>query len=166
MSISVISIAAEHVTGFWNVLDRVARERKYLAMFEAPPIDQTRAFVLGNIAKGHTQFVALNGDQVIGWCDVLPKGLPVHTHCGILGMGLLPEFRGNGIGRELLLSALRHAFKEFTRIELTVHADNAPAIALYRNAGFKQEGDMQDAVLIDGQYKNALLMAIVRRSNH
>src|SRR5215211_754044 len=70
-----------------------------------------------------------------------------------------------GIGKELLLSALRHAFEKFTRIELTVHADNAPAIALYRSAGFKQEGEMQDAVLIDGQYKNALLMAIVRRSD-
>ena len=63
------------------------------------------------------------------------------------------------------MSALRHAFEKFTRIELTVHADNAPAIALYRSAGFKQEGEMQDAVLIDGQYKNALLMAIVRRSD-
>jgi len=115
--------------------------------------------------KEHTQFVALELDRVIGWCDVLPKGPPVHAHCGTLGMGLLPEFRGKGIGKELLLSALRHAFEKFTRIELTVHADNAPAIALYRSAGFKQEGEMQDAVLIDGQYKNALLMAIVRRSD-
>jgi RimJ/RimL family protein N-acetyltransferase len=165
MSISVIPIAAEHVTGFWNVLDQVARERKYLAMFEAPPIEQTRVFVLGNIAKGHTQLVALDGDRVIGWCDVLPKALPVHAHCGIVGMGLVPEFRGKGIGGQLLFTALTHAFKEFTRIELTVHADNAPAIALYRSAGFEQEGEMQDAVLIDGQYKNAWLMAILRRSN-
>jgi RimJ/RimL family protein N-acetyltransferase len=65
----------------------------------------------------------------------------------------------------LLLRAVRSALERLRRIELTVHADNAPAIALYRSTGFKQEGEMRDAVLIDRQNKNALLLAIVERSH-
>jgi L-amino acid N-acyltransferase YncA len=41
--------------------------------------------------------------------------------------------------------------------------DNERAIALYERVGFKKEGTMQDAALIDGRYKDVILMAIVDR---
>ena len=165
MEVAIARMAIEHVEGFHRALDFVARERKYLAFLEAPPLDATRDFVTNNIAKGYPQFVAIAGGYVVGWCDVIPKTRPVHAHCGVLGMGLLPAFRGRGYGAALIEATLGEARRfGLVRIELTVHADNERAIALYERFGFIREGTLRDAVLIDGQYKDMILMAIVDRS--
>jgi RimJ/RimL family protein N-acetyltransferase len=164
MDIEIVPIAAEHVDGFHRALDIVARERKYLAFLEAPPLEGTRQFVLDNIAKGRPQFVALADGAVVGWCDILPKGPPVHAHVGVLGMGLLPKHRGRGYGTKLIDATLRGARGfGFIRIELNVHADNTPAIRLYEKVGFKPEGVMRDAALIDGQFKDVIFMAKIDR---
>ena len=76
------------------------------------------------------------------------------AHCGILGAGLLPEFRGIGIGRQLLRRTIDAAFAfGLTRIELTVREGNINAIALYRSLGFETEGLHRDAVCIEGNMK-------------
>jgi RimJ/RimL family protein N-acetyltransferase len=165
MKVAIARMAIEHVEGFHRALDFVARERKYLAFLEAPPLDATRDFVTNNLAKGYAQFVAIAGGNVVGWCDVIPKSRPVHAHCGVLGMGLLPAFRGCGHGAALIGATLDEARRlGLVRIELTVHADNARAIALYERFGFVNEGAMRDAVLIDGQYKDMILMATIDRA--
>jgi ribosomal protein S18 acetylase RimI-like enzyme len=62
----------------------------------------------------------------------LPKPLPIHRHVGVLGMGLLPAYRGQGIGRRLLHRTLGAARTGgLSRVELTVREDNVGAIALY-----------------------------------
>jgi RimJ/RimL family protein N-acetyltransferase len=166
MSVIIAPIAAEHVEGFHRALDVVAREHAYLAFLEAPPLDRTREFIMNNIQKGHLQFVALADGEVVGWCDVLPKYRPVHAHSGALGMGLVPEWRGKGVGRALIEKTLNEArLRGFVRIELMVYADNARAIALYNSVGFQIEGVMRNHSLIDGRYLDSILMAIVDRGN-
>lgn len=99
----IIPIAEEHIPSFREALDVVAREKKFLAFLEAPPLEDTRRFILKNIELRHPQFVALNANTVVGWCDVIPnRARIVYAHCGTLGIGLLPEFRGKGIGRKLM----------------------------------------------------------------
>ena len=81
-------------------------------------------------------------------------------------MGLLPAWRGRGNGKPLVDATLSEARRfGFVRIELTVYADNAQAIALYESVGFKTEGVLRDAALIDGLYRDLILMAIVDRAN-
>jgi len=46
MTATIARMRIEHFDGFWYCLDMVARERKYLAFLEAPPIEQSRAFVM------------------------------------------------------------------------------------------------------------------------
>ena len=41
--------------------------------------------------------------------------------------------------------------------------DNARAIALYERVGFKREGLLRDAVLLDGRYMDMILMALINR---
>jgi len=65
-------IAEQHIDSFREAVDAVARERRYLLFLEAPPLAAVRAFVRGNIAKGHAQCVALAGEKVVGWCDSGP----------------------------------------------------------------------------------------------
>ena len=162
-AIEVVPIGQGHIDGFHRALDSVARERRYLAFLEAPPIEATRAFVLGNIKRGHLQFVAVSADgEVVGWCDVTPLDRPTQAHRGVFGVGLLPQFRGQGIGTKLTRSALAAA-RAFGlhRVELTVREHNTGAIELYKKEGFTIEGVQRDAVLVDGVYENVVCMAVV-----
>ena len=106
MDIAIARIAPEHIEGFNKVVDFVARERRYLAFLEGPPLASTSRFVMNNISKGYPQFVAIANDKVVGWCDIIPKDRPLHVHCGVLGMGLLPPFRGRGNGTALVSATL------------------------------------------------------------
>ena len=98
--VEIVPITQEHIESFHRTLDVVARERRYLALLEAPPIESARAFLLGNIAQGSPHMVALSAGQVVGWCDASRrKSRPIFAHSAVLGMGLLPEFRGKGSAR-------------------------------------------------------------------
>jgi ribosomal protein S18 acetylase RimI-like enzyme len=159
-SIQVLPIAPEHVPGFWRALDVVARERKYLVLTEAPPIESAREFVMKNIAVRNPQMVALAEGEVVGWCDVRREELPGYAHSGTLGMGILPAFRDKGLGRRLMQATLEAAHVEgFVRVELTVNADNYRAIALYEKFGFQREGLTRDSICIDGGFRDSLVMA-------
>jgi ribosomal protein S18 acetylase RimI-like enzyme len=161
--IEIVPIAQGHIDGFHRALDSVARERRYLAFLEAPPIESTRAFVLNNIKRGHPQFVAVSAEgEVVGWCDVTPMSSPTQAHRGVFGVGLLPQFRGQGIGTRLTKKALAAA-RAFGlhRVELTVREHNTGAIELYKKEGFEIEGVQRDAVLVDGMYENVVCMAVV-----
>jgi ribosomal protein S18 acetylase RimI-like enzyme len=141
----------------------VARERRYLAFLEAPPIEATRTYVLDNIRRGELQFVAVSTDgEVVGWCDVLPMGRPSQAHLGVFGIGLLPQFRGQGLGTKLTKKTLAAA-RAFGlhRVELTVREHNTGAIELYRKEGFAIEGAQRDAALVDGVYEDVVCMAVL-----
>jgi ribosomal protein S18 acetylase RimI-like enzyme len=164
MNYAIVPIADEHIAGFHAAVDVVAREKKFLAFLEAPPLEDTRKFVLQNIEHGNPQFVVLSGGKVVGWCDVLRKtNRVVFSHCGTLGIGLLPEFPGRGIGRPLMRTTIDAAWQcRMTRIELTVRKHNANAIALYNHLGFEIEGLHRNTVRIDGQYQNLYAMALLK----
>jgi RimJ/RimL family protein N-acetyltransferase len=171
-TVEIGPITEAHIESFHKTLDVVARERRYLAFLEAPPLESTRAFILNNIAHGYPQFVAtvagevvgrqVLGCEVVGWCDVTPKSRPIYAHCGVLGMGLLPRFRGQGLGTRLITRTLKAA-RAFglSRVELSVRQDNINAIALYKKVGFVTEGLQRNGVLVDGEYENVVEMAIL-----
>src|ERR1700704_4424553 len=137
MTIEVRPIREEDIERFRATVDAVARERQSIARLEAPPIEQVRAFILRNIEKGCPQFVAIADRQVVGWCNIPPMAREVSAHVGDLFMGLLPQWRGEGLGARLLREALAAADAfGYRRIELGVFAGDANAAALYRKAGF------------------------------
>jgi ribosomal protein S18 acetylase RimI-like enzyme len=160
--IEIAPIAAAHIDSFHRTVDTIARERRYIVMFEAPPLENFRSFVQDNISQGHAEFVALADGEVVGWCDALPKRFPIHRHVGVVGMGVLPAYRGQGIGRQLLQRTLDAARSGgLSRIELTVREDNPGAIALYEKIGFETEGVQRNAFKVDGRYHNLIFMAVL-----
>lgn len=161
-AVEIVPITQDHIESFHRTLDIVARERRYLAFLEAPPIESTRAFISNNIKYGYPQLVAVSAGEVIGWCDVVPRQRPVHAHVGVLGMGLLPQFRRQGLGGRLIRQTLvaARAFG-LTRVELTVRQDNPGAIELYKQVGFAIEGLQRNAMLVDGAYEDLIFMAVL-----
>jgi ribosomal protein S18 acetylase RimI-like enzyme len=158
--IEIVPIGRQHIAGFHAALDCVAKERRYLAMLEAPSFWRTRRFVLASLQAGAVHVVAVADDRVVGWCDLRPKAAPVLRHTAVLGMGLVAAYRSQGIGSRLLTAALGLApARGIRRSELIVRSDNSAAIALYRRFGFVDEGTCRNYMRVDDVDYDALLMA-------
>lgn len=156
----IVPLGREHLVGFHAALDRVAREGRYLAMLQAPSLSRTRRFVLDSLKDGAIHVVAIVDGEVVGWCDLRPRTNPTQRHSAVLGMGVVAEHRGRGLGKALLASTLeRGDARGLRRAELIVREDNAPAVALYRRFGFAVEGRCRGYLRLDGVDHDALLMA-------
>jgi len=160
--ITIRPIAESDIPGFHQALEAVCRERRFLAMLEAPPLEAVRSFVTNNLKQGVPHFVAVENDRVVGWCDTLPGDTNLGTeHVGRLGMGVVNSHRGQGLGRKLAETTLQLArARGFAKIELGVFASNSPAIALYQKLGFVEEGRKRRARKVDGIYDDLVLMAL------
>ena len=108
-NVEIVPISRQHMVGFHAALDSVAKERRYLAMLEAPSFWRTRRFVLNTLQAGAVHVVAVADDGVVGWCDLRPKTAPTLRHTAVLGMGIVAAYRGQGIGSRLLTTALELA---------------------------------------------------------
>lgn len=161
MAVEIVYIREDDIEGFWNCLDSVARERRWLGAFEAHPLDAMRKFVLGMIENDNAQYVALDDGKVVGWIDISPSRRVISPHVGGLGMGILDGYRGQGIGKRLMTAALEKAkSRGIKRVELEVFAHNTAAIALYKRMGFVEEGRCKNAALLDEGYVDLIMMAL------
>lgn len=86
--------------------------------------------------------LAYDGDAVVGYCWTrlyAGKDKAIRGDKGrIYMLGVDPNHRGKGIGKEVLLVGLSYLRgKDLEIVELTVDSKNAPALALYQSAGFQ-----------------------------
>ena len=163
LDVRLVPTADEYVERFHAAVDSVARERRYLALLEAPPIDSTRQFVQRIVEGGGVQRLAVTpAGAVVGWCDIVRIPFDGFRHVGRLGMGVLIDFRGRGLGRRLAVETIRAARREgIERIELEVFASNTVALELYRRLGFVTEGVRRRARKLDGQDDDNVVMALI-----
>ncbi|HEX9175226.1 ribosomal protein S18-alanine N-acetyltransferase [Mycobacterium sp.] len=107
-------------------------------LFEGDDPWPAKAF-LSELDGRHNHYVAARiCDKLVGYAGIARLGiLPPHEY-EIHTIGVDPAFHGQGIGRRLLDELL--AFAGNGTVFLEVRTDNAPAIALYRSAGFVEVG--------------------------
>jgi len=161
MDVSVRYISKADITGLHAALNSVVQERKFLLTTETPAMENHSLFVRNNIACNHAQYVALHNGSIVGWADVIPHQKELTKHVGLLGMGVVADYRGQGIGKELLAQTVEHAkVSGLKKVELEVFTNNLPAIALYRNTGFELEGTKRLARYINGQYEDVHIMGL------
>jgi len=112
--------------------------------------------------KADLLLVAERGDEVLGSAGLHPVGPSLRRrHAMMLGINVLSAVQGQGVGTVLMQALCDYAdrWAQVLRLELTVFADNARAIALYRKFGFAVEGTHRAFALRDGVYVDALAMA-------
>jgi len=150
----------EDVDGFRDCLDAIARERRWLGFLKAPSRKEILGFLL---RERPIQFLAEEEGWVVGWCDVTPDTREGFRHQGILGIGVLPDFRRRGIGRALLGRTVRAGLESgLIRIELEVFASNGRAIRMYERAGFQVEGRKRFGRVLDGEVEDVVIMALLK----
>lgn len=159
MGIQIIYPSAKYFPSFHDALGTVANERIFIEMIEPPPFDKLVKFQTSLIERNGPVYYAVDEEKVVGWCDVFPNDNPRMAHRGTLGMGLLANYRGRGLGAQLLSSVLNHS-KQYglEKVELNVYATNLPAVALYERYGFEREGLIRQYRKLDGEYFDCLLM--------
>ena len=110
---------------------------------------------------GELFIVAERNGQVLGSSGLHPEAAVRRRHVAHFGISVARAHWGTGVGSALLEAICQFAdqWAQVLRIELTVFADNAPAIALYRKSGFVVEGRHAAYALRDGRYEDVLAMA-------
>jgi RimJ/RimL family protein N-acetyltransferase len=104
-------------------------------------------------------FVAETADGVVGRLSIARDLSPLSRHVAELGLMVAGRARRRGIGSALVAEAVKWARSlGIVKLELTVFPHNAPAIALYRKLGFREEGLLRRRYFIDGRYIDAMLM--------
>lgn len=106
--------------------------------------------------------------KIAGLAGLHPVGKsPRRAHARMLSICVVGPFQGKGVSTALMeaLMDLADKWLPVTRIELTVFADNARAIKLYRRFGFEAEGTHKAYALRDGRYADTLAMARIRAKN-
>jgi putative acetyltransferase len=155
----IVYIRADMILGWREACEAVAAERLWLGRIALPPLDLATCFPMKLIRANAPMYVAVDGGRVVGWADIAPVEIPECAHRGNLGMGVIASHRGAGLGGRLLEACLDHAPRSgIEKVELTVYASNAPAIALYRRFGFTRTGVLRDWRRLDGVSWDALLM--------
>ncbi|CAM8680831.1 N-acetyltransferase [Leclercia adecarboxylata] len=114
--------------------------------------------------SGRRHLVACLDDKVVGHLALDVMENPRRSHVATFGISVSAEVQGRGAGSALMREMINLCdnWLRIERIELTVFADNAPAIALYRKYGFEVEGTGKRFALRDGEFVDALYMARVK----
>lgn len=159
--IEIIYPEEKYFPSFHNALSEVAKERIYIEMLEPPPLQKVTEFQKSLMVKNGPVYYAVDNGKVVGWCDIFPSENPRFSHRGSLGMGLLKDYRGKGLGKKLLEKTIAHAKKfGLEKVELSVYTSNIHAIKLYKNLGFQEEGLIKKYRKLDGNYFDCLVMGL------
>ena len=80
------------------------------------------------------QYLAVLNDEVIGLCSINQE----EEEISIFGLGIVPEYRGYGYGKELLHMIVDSLIERGkSKITLMVTCENTSAIRLYKQFGFQ-----------------------------
>ena len=108
--------------------------------------------------------VLLEGDVLIGHISL--HDIDHRSRNAFLGIFIgEEEHRGRGYGAEAIRLALDYGFKTLNlhNVMLSVHADNAAAIACYKKVGFREAGRRREWLFKDGKYIDVNYMDILER---
>ena len=108
-----------------------------------------------------TVLVAETEEGIVGRLSIARDRSPLSRHVAEFGLMVASGARRRGIGSALIAEATKWARGlGIVKLELTVFPHNAPAIALYRKLGFREEGRLHRRYFIDGRYIDAMLMGL------
>jgi len=90
-------------------------------------------------------------------------GVSVKDRCATLAVIIGPKHHDRGYGTDAVRVLLRYGFAELGlhRIELSVIGYNLRAIAVYRKAGFVEEGRRRSSIFRSGAWHDEVRMAVL-----
>lgn len=110
-----------------------------------------------------TMLLATAEDKIVGIGGIRSETKIKSRHCGELGIVVAKAYQGQGIGSEIIQRLLDWCRGNgvTTKVQLDTRKDNEKAVALYQRFGFVIEGDLKNAALVDGQYRDVYIMGLM-----
>jgi ribosomal protein S18 acetylase RimI-like enzyme len=163
----IVPVSSENVVAFRELRLRGLREHpeafgESAEAFESRSLESISERILGQSKLGAFIIAAVSQSGTMLGCVGLAVQEPGKSrHRAIVwGMYVIPEARGQQVGRLLLDELLARAEKlDFLeQIHLSVVTSNRAAVRLYANMGFKTFGTDPRALKVDGRYFDEYLM--------
>ena len=102
--------------------------------------------------RAGVNIAAFDGPRMVGECTLNRREVQEMHHTGILGIVVVADYRGLGIGEAMITEVMRQAKRlGISLIELEVMATNSSAKRLYQKRGFKEVGLVPGKVRRDGK---------------
>ena len=127
-----------------------------VAEMEAQTLDENMARIDESMTFG-----TFDGEHMTGTISVDPKTGATAHRAVINAVYVSKAARRRGLAKALVDAAISAARDTgFIQLELFVAAENAPAINLYRAAGFREIGRIPRAVRLADRYQDDLMLAL------
>lgn len=163
-AVEIRAASPDDAEGVLALNRRVAADAPYLLAYDLDPATGAEVLQakLGDVrAGGDGVLVAVAADGVVGALMLRRHRHPAFAGVLQLGLAVDGEWRGRGVGRALVARAIEDARAAHARrLQLAVVDGNAPALALFRSAGFVEEGRMLAAAEIAGARHDVIAMAM------
>jgi RimJ/RimL family protein N-acetyltransferase len=130
--------------------------------FKGTPEWQAKIIREWNQESNSRFMVARMSDRIVGAISITGGNKERTHHVGMIEVFVDRNARGRGVGRALVEAAILWAEQNpiLRKLALHVFEDNARAVALYADLGFKVEGRLEGEFQeMDGRLRDDLVMA-------
>jgi RimJ/RimL family protein N-acetyltransferase len=166
-SLSIRPGTAEDAEAALEYLDKIASESPFLSFGPGEmqlTMEEEVEFL--ESFRGHDNKVLLMGwvnDELVCSATLLGRTRPRMRHVAELGISVTQKWWGQGVGRAMIQALLDWAGEQgvLKRIFLVTREDNKRGIALYESMGFEYEARLKRETLLDGQFYDSFLYALL-----
>lgn len=148
-----------------NLINSLVKEKADIAKTTHVTLEQEKAWLADVIrsihAKNKIMILAELDDKIVGSCEITRDPYDVSRHVGTLGVGLVKNARGIGIGTRLIQETLNESKKKLKLqlVKLYVFDSNNVGKSLYEEMGFSEIGRIPRGVYHNKKYKDDIIMA-------
>lgn len=148
-----------------RVVKRYIEESEFIPYVKGefdPTIEEEEKWIQSYLDnKNSLLLLAVHQGNIIGNINFTGLQQQIMYHTARLGMGMLANWQGIGVGSALLSNALQWAKKNspLEIIYLEVYANNNAGLVLYRKNGFEESGKRKEIFKVDDKiYIDEIIM--------
>ena len=163
LEIEVVSV--EDAEALIEYTKKVGKETDFLSFGEEGlelTIQQEELYIQSVLeSDNQMMLLAKLGQEIIAVASIGGNSKEKFQHVGELGISILKEYWGQGLGSALMEELLSWV-KDYSRLEkikLAVVQENVAAIALYKKFGFEVVAIEAKEMKVNGQYYDVIQMA-------
>lgn len=133
--------------------------------FNAQDMDYDKAYQFISQKNNTTKHFAIvnSDDEYLGTISL--KEIDLKNRKAEYAISIRRKYHGTGVATAATDLILKYAYEELQlhRVYLNVLSDNARAIRFYEKYGFRYEGEFEDDLYLNGEWKTLKWYAIVKK---
>lgn len=154
----------EDLDQFHKYINTIIRERTFIGLQKPISRNDEIEWFSKEFKKMEKEdvirLVAEVGEKFAGSSSIERKELDVNRHIGILRIGMVKDFRGMGIGKEMVEILAKLAKKDMgiRMIESSYYGKNTASEKLHKRLGFREIGRIPKGCNYYGKYYDEIIM--------